>query len=80
MNRETITVGEIDGAFVLEFSVDNAAFRDDDTCLEIASTLMKIAAQISQISDAEALLWPHRIMDINGNTVGEFRIKPTIKD
>ncbi len=55
----------------IRFSLENAAFRHEDDSLnyfEISRALQKIAKQIENGSDGGS------VRDINGNTVGEWKI------
>ena len=54
--------------FTLQFTTDNEAFSDGNAQSEIARILHKVAEQVKQGSEGG------RIMDINGNSVGDFGV------
>ncbi|MDZ7699498.1 MAG: hypothetical protein U5R49_22025 [Deltaproteobacteria bacterium] len=53
--------------FVLSMNCDNAAF--EEPAIEISRILRKVAGQVEAGHEAG------RIMDLNGNSVGEFRLQ-----
>lgn len=61
------------GTFTLTIRLDNAAF-DDDESSEVARILTQLAAHLRS---APELDYAHsrRLMDINGNVVGEVRVE-----
>lgn len=60
------------GTFTLTIRLDNAAF-DDDESSEVARILTQLAAYLR----CAPLDYAHsrRLMDINGNVVGEVRVE-----
>jgi len=55
--------------FILKFACDNAAFEGENLLFELARILKKTAAKV-EAGEREG-----RVMDINGNTVGDFRLE-----
>lgn len=59
--------------FKLEIKMDNAAFEDP---AELADILRRIAAKFAMAGEWEVIPKgePQRVMDSNGNTVGEWKV------
>lgn len=57
-------------SFILAINTDNAAFEDDEHHHELARILLWCAERIECDGVTESA-----IMDVNGNTVGVYRLK-----
>lgn len=62
------------GTFTLTIRLDNAAF-DDDESSEVARILTQLAAHLRSMRALLDYVHSRRLMDINGNVVGEVRVE-----
>jgi hypothetical protein len=61
------------GTFTLTIRLDNAAF-DDDECSEVARILAQLVGHLRSVPELD-YAHSRRLMDINGNVVGEVRVE-----
>lgn len=62
--------------FKVEFQTSNVAFGGDDLGAEVASILRKLAERIEAAGWSEGHTDEGTVMDLNGNSVGEWCLTP----
>lgn len=60
--------------FKLSINLNNAAFQAGQRASELQHILASVARKI-ELTDADPI-WDARVLDSNGNTVGEYSIVP----